>query len=82
MKFLWKYYGVDWILLILSVINLWLLGNGKKFGFIIGVVSNIFGIIFGIMIESYASPAMNIMFMIMNIRGYLKWRANEIKDKV
>lgn len=77
MSALWNYYGIDWALLIFSIINLWLLGNGKKIGFLVGITANICGIIFGIMIESYASPPMNIMFIIMNVRGYLRWRERE-----
>lgn len=72
-----KYYGIDWIAAILLLVNVWLLGSNKRCGWAVGAVACCFSTAFAIMIGSLPQIAMNLMFIILNIRGYYKWKKDE-----
>lgn len=68
-----KYYGIDWLLFALVVLHLWLLGNRKKEAFLYALVANTCGLTLGVLIGSVATILMNVVFMVMNVRAYIKW---------
>jgi hypothetical protein len=73
-----KYFGLDWIAMLLSVIAMILLGNKVKWGFTLFMLANITWILLGfLLLNSYAIVLGNIIFLITNTRGFLKWNAEK-----
>jgi hypothetical protein len=62
---LFKYYGLDWIAMILSVIAMILLGNKVKWGFTFFMLANFTWILLGFfLLHSYAIVLGNFVFLI------------------
>lgn len=79
---LFKYYGLDWIAMLLSVIAMILLGNKVKWGFTLFMLANITWILLGfLLLHSYAIVLGNIIFLITNTRGFLKWNAEKTTEQ-
>jgi hypothetical protein len=73
-----KYYGLDWVAMLLSVMAMILLGNKVKWGFSLFMLANITWILLGsLLLHSYAIVLGNIVFLITNTRGFLKWNAEK-----
>lgn len=71
---LFKYYGLDWLAMILSVIAMILLGNKVKWGFISFMLANVTWILLGLfLLNSYAIVIGNVIFLVTNTRGFIKW---------
>jgi hypothetical protein len=69
-----KYYGLDWLAMSLSLLAVYLLGNKNKYGFLSFLVANATWVFLGfVMMNSLGIGIGNIVFLIMNIRGYLSW---------
>jgi len=83
MEILFKYYGLDWLSILLSIIAVIKLGNRVKWGFIAFLAANILWILIGVtLLKSYAIAVGNSVFLITNLRGYFKWSTpNETKEK-
>ena len=75
---IFKCQGVDWIIFILVVTQLWLLGNKKRQAFLFGMAGNSCGIILGFLVESIACIIMNSVFMIMHVNAYRKWKPEDV----
>ena len=73
---LFQYYATDWVATISTFVYLWLIGNKKRSGFFFAVIASISWLIFGWLNNSYASIFANFVFIILNIRGYIKWSKN------
>ncbi|MEA5462059.1 nicotinamide mononucleotide transporter [Arcicella sp. LKC2W] len=72
-----KYYTLDWLAMSLSLLAVYLLGNKNKYGFIIFSISNALFIFLGfVLMNSFGIGLGNIIFLIMNIRGFLSWNKN------
>lgn len=69
-----QYYGVDWMVALAIFAGIFLLGNERKAGFIMGMLSVVFGLIFSFQIQSIANGIASFMLFILYLRGYLKWR--------
>lgn len=79
---LFKYFGLDWIAMLLSVIAMILLGNKVKWGFTLFMLANITWILLGfLLLHSYAIVLGNIIFLITNTRGFLKWNAEKTTEQ-
>ncbi len=73
-----KYYGLDWIAMLLSLMAMILLGNKVKWGFTLFMLANITWILLGfLLLNSYAIVLGNFVFLITNTRGFLKWNADK-----
>lgn len=71
---IFKYYGLDWLAMMLSVIAMILLGNKVKWGFVAFMFANATWILLGlILLDSYAIVLGNTIFFVTNTRGFLKW---------
>lgn len=69
-----KYYGLDWAAMGLSVIAMILLGNKMKWGFVFFLVANLTWIVLAVVIlNSWAIAIGNSIFLVTNLRGFLKW---------
>lgn len=73
MDFLLEYHGVDWVATFFNVLALYLIGKKKKIGFVMGFLATIGWMVFGIIAESAATIMANIMFLALNVKGYLEW---------
>jgi Nicotinamide mononucleotide transporter len=69
-----KYYGIDWIIAVLLIINVWMVGSKIRSGWLVGAVACCFTTAFGFIIESYPQVIMNIIFIGLNLRGYYNWK--------
>lgn len=75
-----KYYCTDWITFLCNLIAIWLIGSGKKYGFLFGLVACATDLIFGFLTESWAIKTSAMLFMIFNLRAYYKWNKNGNKE--
>lgn len=71
--YLFQYYGVDWIVMITVFVAMFLLGDKKRSGFIVGMISASFAFIFGIQVGSIANIIIGVVLFILYLRGYMKW---------
>lgn len=69
----WKYYGMDTLAMALSLLAVYLLGNKNKWGFIYFIASNSLWLWVGFMMDSFGIIAGNLVFLVLNTRGYLRW---------
>jgi hypothetical protein len=77
-----KYYTLDWLAMGLSLLAVYLLGNKNKFGFISFILANFLWVILGFsLINSLGIAIGNLVFLIMNIRGYLSWNKTSQNEK-
>ena len=71
---MFKYYGLDWLGMGLALLAVYLLGNRNKFGFISFIGSNaIFVYLGATLMNSWGVAIGNAIFLIMNIRGFIRW---------
>ena len=71
---MFNYYGVDWLIFLLIVVHLHLIAERKRSAFLFGALATIFGVAFGIMVDSLASILMNVVFCVLHIKAWIKWR--------
>jgi nicotinamide riboside transporter PnuC len=74
MEIIFKYHGIDWIAIIMTFLTLYYLGEKKRFGFVFGIVASISWLIFGVLVDSIANIIANVIFIALNLRGYLNWK--------
>ncbi len=78
-----QYYYLDWLAMILSLIAVWLLGNQSRWGFASFVLANLIWLVVGSMAGSYGIVVGNVVFLIMNTRGFFRWKeATIINNRV
>jgi len=68
-----EYYGVDWLIFVFTLLQLWLLGEKKRTAWIAGGLIAIASGTLGWMIGSFALVLMNIVFLFFDIWNYIKW---------
>jgi nicotinamide mononucleotide transporter PnuC len=73
MEWAWKYYGIDWIGTILAAVSIYFLSKKKKSGFIIGAISNLAWIVFGVLSESVGNIVACVIYITFNIYGWFQW---------
>ena len=76
MEILLKYHGVDWIAMVLTFLTLYYLGEKRRSGFVFGILASISWLIFGVLVHSIANIVANVIFIALNLRGYLNWKAS------
>lgn len=77
--YLFLYRGIDWIIAAAVLVSVFLLGDKKKIGFIFGMLSSAFGIIFSLQIKSVANGLVSFILLILYLRGYIKWMLSKNK---
>lgn len=74
MEILFKYYGLDWLAMLMSLLAVYLLGNKNRFGFLSFVLANFTWLVLGVFwMQSYGIAIGNFVFLIMNMRGFFAW---------
>jgi nicotinamide riboside transporter PnuC len=71
---LWRYHGVDWVGICFSMLSTYYLGKKRKRGFILGMIGNVAFVVFGVMAGSAANVVANGTYLILNARGWWKWK--------
>lgn len=69
-----KYYYIDILAVSLTLLQLYLLGDKNKYGFVSGIGANISWFITGLLSGSYGMLIGNCILCIVNIRGLIKWK--------
>lgn len=69
-----KYHGIDWLAMMLTFLTLYYLGEKKRFGFIFGILASIAWLTFGVLVDSIANIIANVIFIVLNLRGYVNWK--------
>ncbi len=54
--------------------GVFLLGNKKREGFVIGMISAFFGLIFSFQVGSLANTIASVVLLGLYLRGYLAWQ--------
>jgi nicotinamide riboside transporter PnuC len=72
-----QYYGIDWLATVCGVTGVLLLGNKNKYGFLIFMVASASWVTFGFLTGSLAVIMGSSIFLLMHLRGWLKWRRDE-----
>ena len=70
-----RYWFLDWLGMGLAVLGLWLLGHRDRRGFVSFIASNLIWIGIGFWISSLAMVLGNIVVLVVNARGWLRWTA-------
>jgi len=68
------YYGCDWAAMGFTFLSLYLLGNRNRLGFIMGIGANIFWFSYGFMTDSLANMLCSTVVMLLQFRGWQKWK--------
>lgn len=69
-----QYYGLDWLITLAVFVSIFFLGDKKKLGFIIGMISAVLTFIFSFQIGSIANGVTAIGLFVLYLRGFIKWR--------
>ena len=75
-----RYYGVDWIVLCTVFLGIFLLGERNKEGFLLGMVSSMFGLVFSVQVGSVANGIASGVLFFLYLRGYLRWIREERRE--
>jgi nicotinamide riboside transporter PnuC len=69
-----QYYGIDWLASTMSLLMIYSLGSGRRVGFTFGVSANLSWIIFASLSHSAPILFSNLIFLMLNIRGWCAWK--------
>jgi len=79
-SFFGQYYGMDWLAMITSLLFMYYIGNKKRFGFIFGFISGLAWIFTNYVAHIWAGIILNLILLILHVRGYMKWETDAKKD--
>lgn len=68
-----QYYGIDWVITLTGFTAIFLLGDKKREGFILGMIASLFGLIFSIQVGSIANGISSTVLFALYGRGYVRW---------
>jgi hypothetical protein len=72
-----KYYGLDWIGMILGLASIYYLGRKNRTGFILRIAASAFWLAFGIIAETPAGVVANLAVIILSFKGFHQWKVSE-----
>lgn len=59
--------------MLVSVASLWMLGSRRRGGFVVMIAGNGAWMVYGIMAANLPVILSNVVFAILNLRGYMNW---------
>ena len=68
-----RYFGVDWVAMLFTFVAIYLLGNKSRAGFPTMMCGNACWVAIGLLSGSIAMVIANVVFFLMNVRGWVKW---------
>ena len=69
-----KFYGLDWAAMIFSLAALYFLGKKDRTGFVFFAAANLCLIFVGCLAPSVAIIAGNLLYAVINLRSFAKWK--------
>jgi len=69
---------MQWLLSVLLIVNLYLMGNKTVWGPITGIVAQGLWIFYGVMTQQYGLVPGVLILLLINIRNWRKWKAEEM----
>ena len=69
-----KFHGLDWMAMSFSLLALYLIGRKNRLGFLSFITANACWIFIGWLTMSGAIMVGNVVFLVLNLRGYWNWR--------
>ena len=77
MDVLLQYYGLDWLSMLSGFLGAWLITERKRTGFLFMIASVLMALATALMAEQYGFVVANMINIMISIRGFIKWRAEE-----
>lgn len=74
-----RYYGVDWVAMVLTFVALYFIGNKERKGFVIMMSGNLCWVSLGVFTASIGMILANLVFFGMNTRALVKWSSDSLK---
>ncbi|MFH1253294.1 MAG: PnuC protein [Candidatus Uhrbacteria bacterium] len=71
--YIFQYYGVDWLITLLTFVGIFLIGDKNKKGFIFGMSSSLLALVFSFQIGSIANGVTAIFLFGLYLRGLINW---------
>lgn len=68
-----EYLLFDWAAMGTTFLAVYMLGNHSRWGFVVLMISNLCWTATGVLAESQAMIWGNVIFLVVNLRGWLKW---------
>ncbi len=68
------YYGLDWLAMGASLLAVYLLGQKNRLGFAAFIAANATWVAVGLLAASHGIVVGNVVFLGLNVRGWLRWR--------
>ncbi len=69
-----RYYGVDWLVTVTVFLGVFLLGDKRRAGFLVGMISAFASLVFSFQVGSVANGVTSVVLFVLYARGYAKWR--------
>jgi nicotinamide riboside transporter PnuC len=72
---------MDWIASFITMINVWLLGEQNKYGWLFGMAGNVLWVVYALWMTWQVPLAiLNVVFFGLNVRGYKNWSEEGVED--
>jgi hypothetical protein len=72
---------MDWIASFITMVNVWLLGEQNKYGWVVGMAGNVLWVVYSLWLTWQIPLAiLNVVFLGLNIRGYKNWSEEEVEE--
>jgi hypothetical protein len=77
-----KYYGFDWLAMILTFYSIKFLKDKSKAGFALGASASLAWLAFNYLVMSIAGIIANLFFIYMHVKGFISWQKDEEENLV
>lgn len=67
----------DWSASMSELLAMWIVGNRKRKGFLLGFVSDLLWIVLGVSLGLWGLVTVAVVAAVINIRNYRKWGASK-----
>lgn len=64
---------MTWLAVALNMLGLYLLGNRRRVGFLLGIAAETIWLIWSATLEVYALSAMSTIYICLAMRAWVKW---------
>ena len=69
-----KFYGIDILAMFLTFSGIYLIGNKKKFGFLVALLGNVIWVSLGFWVQSFGLIFANFVIVLLYLRNYIRWK--------
>ncbi|NBV42081.1 hypothetical protein EBR96_04855 [bacterium] len=75
LEHLMRYWALDWIGMSFTFLSMHYVGERKPIGFAMGMIGNVFWVIFGLLAQSWGVVIGNIVLFGLNFKGHRRWKS-------